>query len=203
MIEYFDVFAPLVICTTEGVTQAIESRCIIFLMHQNTNEEVEELIDEERASDLRKRLTIFRANKLKEQMPISERITRRRLNEILIPLYQVLMITDPERKEEFKTIVEEIEAFKKQEESLGLDAEIIQKISNFYLETQKLEMEMSKLAGMINEERDEREYIKSSTVGIWTKRLGFKKKRLPGGGSTLLLIRPERLNRLKDQFKIE
>lgn len=203
MIEFFDVFAPLVICTTEGVPDTIESRCIIFLMHQNSNEEVEVAIDEDRARDLRNRLTIFRANKLKEEIPMPERIARRRLNEILMPLYQILMLIAPERKEEFKVIVEEMDTFKKQEESLGLDAEIIQQISNFYVETQELEMKMSKLREAVNKERPEGEHIKSSTIGIWTKRLGFKKKRLAGGGSTQVLIKPERLNRLKEQFKIE
>lgn len=203
MIEFYDVFAPLVICSTEAVPDTIESRCITFLMAQNVNQEVEKAIDEDRARDLRNRLTIFRANKLKEEMPIPERIARRRLNEILTPLYQILLLIDPERKEEFKVIVEEMEVFKQQEESVGLDAEIVQKISNFYLDNQKEEMEISELTRLMNEDRPEREHIRSNSIGRKTKQLGFKKKRLAGVGTTILIINPERLSKLKEKYNIE
>ncbi|GAJ20433.1 unnamed protein product, partial [marine sediment metagenome] len=43
--EYFDVFAPLVICTTEGLDPIIESRTLLFSMQPNASPSVEKRID--------------------------------------------------------------------------------------------------------------------------------------------------------------
>ncbi|GAI80519.1 unnamed protein product, partial [marine sediment metagenome] len=40
-VEYFDVFAPMIICTTEELTEIIESRCLLFSMQPNVNPSVE------------------------------------------------------------------------------------------------------------------------------------------------------------------
>ncbi|GAI52367.1 unnamed protein product, partial [marine sediment metagenome] len=120
-IEYFDVFSPLVICTTESIPDAIESRCITFLMQKNARAAVEKSIDEDSAKKLRNKLTIFRSIYLQEDLPEIEQIARRRLNEIMSPLYQTLMVIDSERKEAFKMIVEGIETAKEEEEGLSLE----------------------------------------------------------------------------------
>ncbi|GAI36027.1 unnamed protein product, partial [marine sediment metagenome] len=104
-VEYFDVFSPLMISTTESIPDIIESRCIRFTMQKNVNPNVERDIDKDLAGDLRNKLTIFRANYMDKELKEVEDISRRRLNEILKPLYQIIMEIDPDRKDDFKLIV--------------------------------------------------------------------------------------------------
>ena len=100
-IEYFDVFAPLVICSTETMPPIIESRCISFTMQQNSSPYVEKEIDGKEAAKLRNELTMFRFKYFDETLPKVESVTRRRLKEITKPLCQDCMMVDPGRKGEF------------------------------------------------------------------------------------------------------
>ncbi|GAI58125.1 unnamed protein product, partial [marine sediment metagenome] len=100
-VEYFDVFAPMVICTTEPLNEIIESRCLRFIMRANVNPDVEKSFNETWGQDLRNKLTMFRACYLKPEFEEIKRVARRRLNEILTPLYQVLMLIAPGREDEF------------------------------------------------------------------------------------------------------
>ncbi|GAJ15823.1 unnamed protein product, partial [marine sediment metagenome] len=90
-IEYFDTFEPMIICTDETMPQDIESRCITFQMQKNANPKVESKIDKELAKSIRNKLIVFRANLAEKELKEFEPVSRRRLNEILYPLYQILM----------------------------------------------------------------------------------------------------------------
>lgn len=177
-IEYFDVFSPLVICTTESIPDTIESRCIIFLMQKNARAEVERLIDQDLAKKLRNKLTIFRSNYLEKDLPETDQIARRRLNEIMSPLYQVLMLVDPERKEAFKMIVEGIETAKEEEEGLSLEAEFVKEIIKYKQETGEGVFLTTEITDRMNEERTEKEKISNMLTSSRIKRLGFQKIRL-------------------------
>ncbi|MBA7501171.1 DNA primase [subsurface metagenome] len=197
-VEYFDVFAPLAMCTTEGIPSDIESRCIIFLMKANSRIEVEAAFDEEISLKLRNRLTIFRANFFEKELPEFEQISRRRLNEIMQPLYQILMILNPERKKEFMVIIEEMQEEKEEEEGMSLEAEIIKQIKdNMVPEFLTLD-----LLNKLNEERGDKEKLSSMLVSIRTKRLGFKKIRMKNGKMGFK-INPKLLKDLVLRFKIE
>lgn len=173
-IEYFDVFGPLVICTTESVPDSIESRSIIFLMQKNSKVEVEKVIDDRQASELRNKLTIFRAKYLDQDLKETDQVSRRRLNEIMMPLYKILILVAPERKEEFKKIVHEIELSKKEDEGDSLEAEIVQAIILYKNEgvfgTRDITQEL-------NRNRPEYAKLSDRKVAIRIKRLGFKKFR--------------------------
>lgn len=196
-IEYFDVFAPLVICTTESIPDTIESRCIVFLMQKNLKIGVEKEIDQDRADKLRNKLTIFRADYLEQELSRAEQIARGRLNEIMIPLYRTLMLVDPEKKEAFKMIVEEMGISKEEEESLSLEAEIVKAIRDS-MQPEFLTLE---LRDKLNEDRSERERLSSTLISIRTKRLGFKKIRMQNGKMGFK-TNPKLLKNLISQFGI-
>lgn len=200
-IEYFDVFGPLVICTTESIPDIIESRCITFLMQKNANSEVESLIDEEWASKLRSKLTIFRANRLDKDLAETQQIARRRLNEIMMPLYQTLILIDPERKEEFKMIVEEMEKAREEEEGLSLEAEIVEGIINHQKENQEERFLTTEITERLNRDRTDKEKLSNRLVSMRIKRLGFEKTRLENGKRGFK-IKPELLERLALHFGI-
>lgn len=194
-VEYFDVFAPLVICSTESIPDTIESRCIVFLMQKNLKIRVEKEIDKSRADDLRDKLTIFRANYLEQNLPQTEQIARGRLNEIMIPLYRILMLIDPEKKEIFKMIVEEVQTSKKEEEGFSLEAEIVKAIRD----SMQPKFLTSELRDKLNKDRSEKEKLSSMLISIRTKRLGFKKIRMRNGKMGFK-IDPKLLKKLIVQF---
>jgi len=177
-IENFDVFGPLVICTTEAMPETIESRCIRFLMQKNKSSHVEGLLDDKIAEDLRDKLTIFRANELDRLLPEVKPIARRRLNEILTPLYKIQMLINLKKEKEFVEAVQAIEVRKKGEESMSLENEIIEVLvkhrSEYYFRT-------SELRETLNENRTKEEALTDTKVGRCITRLGFKREKRDGG----------------------
>lgn len=200
-VEYFDVYAPLVICTTESIPDTIENRCITFLMQKNARVEVEGLIDETRAGKLRNKLTLFRANYFDRDLPEAEQIARRRLNEIMLPLYQSLMLIAPERKEELKMIVEEMQTAKEEEEGLSFEAEIVEEIINYQKETGEGVFLTTEIVEKLNKERSEREKITNMLASVRIRRLGFEKTRLANKRG--FRISSELLKRLAFQFGLD
>lgn len=201
-IEYFDVFSPLVICTTESIPDTIESRCITFLMQKNARVEVEKVIDEELAKRLRNKLTVFRSIYLEQNLPETDQIARRRLNEIMSPLYQTLMLIDSEKKEAFKMIVEEIETAKEEEEGLSLEAEFVKEIINYKETTGEGAFLTTEITAAMNEERTEKEKISNMLTSSRIKRLGFQKTRLKNSKRGFL-INPGLLKKLALQFGLD
>lgn len=183
-IEYYDVFAPLVICTTETMPDPIEDRSLIFNMQRNVRQEVENDIDEENAQMLRNRLTALRAKLYMQELPIPEaKIGRRRLKEIIYPLQQVLMAFDPAREEELKEFASEVETMREEEASLSFDAEMIQAVIDLYnrgdIEGERFAVK--KVADLVNEKRSDKDAIKTISIGWSLKRLGFKNCRTQTG----------------------
>jgi len=180
-IEYFDTFGPMVICTDETMPQDIESRCITFQMRKNNNPGVEGTIDRELAKSIRNKLIIFRANLTEKELKELEPVSRRRLNEILYPLYQILMEVAPERKDEFKLVIKEIEQKKEGEEGLTLEADIVNEIVKYYNKTGEESVLTSEIVNRLNEGKREKEQFSDRLISLRTNRLGFEKIRLEGG----------------------
>lgn len=200
-IEYYDTFTPLVICTTESIPDIIESRCILFTMQKNNNPQIEKMIDKKWANDLRERLTVFRANYINKELPEAQYIARGRLNEIMFPLYQSLLLVGPERKNEFIDIVKRIQKSKENEDGMSLDAEIVKAIDDEYRETQNKQFLTQVISKRLNEIRSENEEISDRAVSNRIKRLGFDKIRIKNGRMGFR-INDERLGSLKTKYKI-
>jgi hypothetical protein len=200
-IEYYDTFTPLVICTTESIPDIIESRCILFIMQKNSNPQIERMIDKKWANDLRERLTVFRANYMSKELPEAQYIARGRLNEIMFPLYQALLICEPERKSDFIQIVKRIQKNKENEESMGLEAEIVKAIDDECRENRDSQFLTQAISKRINEFRSENEAISDRVVNHRIRRLGFHKTRF-NNGRMGFRINTERLRCLKNKYQI-
>jgi len=200
-IEYYDTFTPLVICTTESIPDIIESRCILFIMQKNSNPQIERKIDIKWANDLRERLTVFRANYIAKELPEAQYIARGRLNEIMFPLYQALLICEPERKSEFIQIVKRIQKNKDNEEGMGLEAEIVKAIDDECRENRDRQFLTQSISKRINEFRSENEAISDRVVNNRIRRLGFHKTRF-NNGRMGFRINTERLRCLINKYQI-
>jgi hypothetical protein len=180
-IEYFDTFGPMVICTDETMPQDIESRCIIFQMRKNNNPGVEGSIDKDLAKSIRNKLIVFRANLAGKELKELEPVSRRRLNELLYPLYRILTEVAPERRDEFKLVIKEIEHKREGEEGFTLEADIVNEIVKYYNRTGEESFLTSELVNRLNEGKREKELFSDRLISLRIKRLGFEKIRLEGG----------------------
>ncbi|TET62234.1 hypothetical protein E3J48_04555 [Candidatus Aerophobetes bacterium] len=201
-IEYFDVFGPIVICTTETVPESLESRCITFVMQKNVEVGVEKLIDEEWANRLRNRLTIFRANYLDRDLPQTEHVARRRLNEIMTPLYQTLMVIAREREDELKKTLGDMEKAREEEEGSSFEAEMAEKIVEYQKDTGESIILTAEVVERLNKGKSQRDEVSMRLVGTRMKRLGFEKTRV-ADGKRGFKINADRLARLAGQFRID
>jgi hypothetical protein len=201
-VEYFNVFGPLAISTTEKISDIIESRCIIFLMQKNKEAKVESFIDNEWARKLRNQLTVFRANYMERKLVEVKPISRRRLNEILNPLYQTLMEIDPNRENEFKLTVKSLEQSKDVEEEFTLEAEVVEAVMEYHNETGDIIFLTNEIVRRLNKDRSEKDEFSTNFIARKITNLGFKRKRLTNskrGFSFELGF----LEKLIDQYKIK
>lgn len=203
-IKYFDAFGPTVICSDQKMPSTLESRSFLFVMEKNISPGVESRIDEVKAQELRDRLTAFRARNLEKELPNPGKIVRRRLQEIVEPLHQILILMDKEREEELRNYVEIIREVRDIEESLTLQGEII----NAIVETYQTDMFIggkflvSDITDFINKDRKEREQINSRTIGRIIRQLGYRVKRATGGKIAYLFDEAKTLN-LAKRFGLE
>lgn len=202
-IEYFDVYGPLVIATIEPIPADIENRCIKLLMQRNINPKVEEFIDKDLAMRIRDKLIIFRTIFFDKELKKVGPISRRRLNEILSPLYQTLMTVAPGRENDFKLIVKDLEESKEIEEEFTLEAEIVECVVAQYNETGETSFLTSEIANRFNEDREDKDKLKISTIGRIITRMGFKKKRLRESGKRGFQFNLDFLGNLILQYRIK
>jgi len=197
-IEYFDVFAPLIISTTFDIPLIIQDRAIRFLMQKNANPGVEKNIDKELAHKLRNQLTVFRANYLDKKLKEVKPVSRRRLNEIMKPLYQILKIADPDKEKEFKLIVKDLEKDRQSEEGFTSTAQVVDVLVNFYNEEGEEFLSTKELTNKLNEGKSIEEETKLARVGWLLKPLGFQK--IKREGKLGYIIDLKTLNHLTERF---
>jgi hypothetical protein len=182
-IGIYRAFGPTAICTTEILGDIIESRTITFHMQKNsdTNRDIETYYDTpeavQEAADLRARLTLFRANYYGNPLTPMKPIARRRLGEILNPLYQVVMIIFPEREDDFKRCVERVKRESKEMERSSLEADIIQVVHEYYDNTKHTFISTEHIASTVNNGRNNDERISTTHIGNTMKALSFPKQR--------------------------
>lgn len=205
-VEFYDCYGCTVITTTESIKPALRSRCIEFVMQKNENPEVEKPLDYQQAQILRNKLTVFRAEFIGKDLPAYEQIARGRLNEILLPLYQVLISVKPAWQPKFKEIIKTLRGQKKVEESLSLEYDILQvivdelggQIGDLCILTQDIGKEINKGIG------DKAKPVSDKAIGFRCKRLGFEVWRDRNqGGRMGFRIKRELLAPLVERYEIE
>lgn len=203
-LTYYDCFGCTAITTTESIKPALRSRCIVFTMQRNLNPEVERPLDYGLGQILRNKLTVFRAEFIGKNLPAYEQIARGRLNEILLPLYQSLMLVRPDWKPKFKEIVKTLRGQRKVEESLSLEYDILQvivdelrgKIGDLCILTRDI-------GKLINKDIGEKaKPISDRSIAFRCKRLGFENWR-GEGGKRGFSIKRELLKPLTERYEIE
>lgn len=175
----YNVFGATVISSEDTITGALKSRSITFIMKENISKRVEKDFDLEKSKNIRDRLIMFRANYMNQDLVGEfETIARRRLAEILNPLNRILMTVAPHRKEEFESIIREIQGEAKEEEKFSLQADIIDSLVRYYNKNLEPTILSGVLTNLVNEGRPENETYKVNFISRLTHSLTFKRKLL-------------------------
>jgi hypothetical protein len=119
----------------------------------------------------------------------------------MFPLYQALLMTEPERKSEFIQTVKRIQKNKDNEDGMGLEAEIVKAIDDECREKQDSQFLTQAISKRLNELRSENEAVSDRAVNNRIRRLGFHKKRF-NNGRMGFHINTERLRSLKNKYRI-
>ncbi|MBA7480484.1 hypothetical protein ES707_15945 [subsurface metagenome] len=204
-VELFDVFGPLVICTESNIPEPIEDRTIKFQMKMNVSPEVEDdwnLPTEQALIDL---LTLFRAKFMGKGLPKHEKIARRRLNEILSPLYKILLLVDKSRTEEFEEFVETVKTSRIADEATSENATIISILIDLYNEGKDV-ISTHDIAKIYNQDNENPNFqIGDKSMGWKLKPFNFVKKSLYIGSRSKAgwIIDRKTLAELAERFSVD
>lgn len=180
-IEYFDVYAPLVICSTESVPPIIKTRCITIVMQQNADPSVEGEIDQVEAQWIREQWTLYRLKWMNEEIPEVENKARRRLREITQPLLRVCEIIDKSRIDEVLDYIDYMSLIKAEEEGESTEAEILRTIYKCRGLLSVDKFRTTDITDSLNRGRSEKEKFSAKFVSACISRMGFEKTRVHGG----------------------
>jgi len=182
--EYFSIFGPTVIGTNEGISGPLESRAIQINMPISTRR-FENSVSPEVALPFKERLTAFRAMHLGSMLPICEKPANGRLGDILKPLYQIVLLSCPEREQIFRELIKEIEASRTIERSETLEAKVIKAVirNERGLESGVIPVKMIVIT--VNIDKPDQYRYSSPRVGRILASLGFKKTRINNGQSAI------------------
>jgi len=177
-VELFDVFGPLVICTESNLPEPLEDRTIKFQMKENESPEVEDDWDIPTEQALIDLLTLFRAKFKGKGIPKHKKLARRRVNEILSPLYKILILVDESRTGEFVEFVETIKASRIADEATSENATIISIFIDFYNEGKDFVLTQD-VAKRYNQDTENPNFqISDRSMGWRIKPFNFEKKSL-------------------------
>jgi len=177
-IEYYDVFAPLVICSTEAVPEIIKTRCITFVMQQNSEPAVEKKPDPKEAEWLREQWTLLRFAWMGRDLPEVENKARRRLKEITNPLLQVCQLTDPSRLDEVVDFISYIDLIKTETEGVSTEAEIVRKVWECKDLAIGGKILTSDITEAMNRGKSEKDHFSDKYIAACINRLGFEKTQI-------------------------
>ena len=197
--EYFDVFGPTILCTTEHAENVLQSRFIQFIMQENIKEDVEKDIDEDIVEELRERLLFYRNYWFAKKLSIVNSVARRRPGELLTPLYKSLLTCDPEKAEMFLKFRDEFEIERKNEESETFNAEIFKCILTVI--DSEFKVKLPQLKEVINKDRIKEEKLNDHSITGILKRL--KIKRVHGREGRYFQLSENQIMRLKSKYKLK
>jgi len=179
-IVYFEIFGSTIIATNEPVHKILDTRCIPIVMQQS-NKNFSMDPSPELGLSFKERLTAWRAKMLSKEIKLADKPTKGRLGDILRPLATVVELVIPDKKNEFKELVEILEQERLQEKTMSIEADVIQAITvcEDYVENGTLAI--SKIVENVNADRSEKEKLTPQRIGRVIKSLGIKSAKKHGG----------------------
>jgi len=201
-IEMFNAFGPTVLCGTEELPDTIKSRSITFFMEPNARQ-VKRHIDKSSASDLRNRLTAFRFRHFNTSLDEPERVVSNgRLDEVLLPLHQIIKLEKPEFEPDFVTFAKSLEADRIEEDFESFDAEVCRALINSKSKVTYGKIAVDEVTSEVNKRRGLSNLVSQRWIGSVLTRFGLKTCRFAGTGKYGRIWDEDRIRRLARGFGI-
>lgn len=205
VIKTFDVFGFKALAGTRGLAQALESRCIMIRMLK-THNQVRQLIDVEKALELRNKLLEFRFFVLQCENDLSA-VSAVFLESVpkldfadgrLVELYSPLLAVSNEGCESILEHAQNMFEIRQMEQQATIEAELVEILARDDLVDEKGVAMTKDIAAVFNETRLEREQWKTRSIGWKIRGLGFLNVNTGHGKGWV--IEPNRLESLKRNY---
>jgi len=177
---YYKVFGSTIIATNEPVLPILATRAVMISMPESTNI-YEEEVTPEKALHIKERLVAFRARHLGLALPDTVKPARGRLGDILKPLIQVIKLVQPQKEQNLKELINQIQAERKEQQSDSYEARLLTSIINLKDEVKGGLLSIDQITERFNENVKERFQATNNTIGWKLNGLGFKKRRRNNG----------------------
>lgn len=201
-IQTFNVFGPTVLCGTEELPDTVRSRAITLFMEPNVRD-VRRHIDKERASVLRNRLVAFRFRHFKTSLEEPERIVSNgRLDEVLLPLHQIIKLAKPEFEPEFVAFAKGMEVERIEEDFESFDSEVCRALIKCKSKATSGKIEVDDVTKEVNSGRGLLNPVNQRWIGSVLTRFGLKTCRFAGTGKYGRMWDEDRIKRLAKRFGI-
>jgi hypothetical protein len=171
--DYYDVFGATLLGTNEIIHEIADTRAIPIIMRK-ADRDFENEVTPLTGLELKEQLVAFKLAHFNDEIPKVSKIVKSRLGDIVRPLHQIILMTNPTKEQLFVELIKEIEQTKLTEKSNSIDAEIIQCWIKAKNEMVSGVVACQGVANFFNEGKDEKEKLASRKVGNILRSFSFQ-----------------------------
>ncbi len=175
--RFYDIFGATVIATNEPINEVMESRSFpIDMPFAHTNFPKPQ---PQHGLPFRERLLAWRAHFLidKLALPPARQFPMGRLNDIAIPLWQLIKLVSPSHCPHFEELVQEFNEKRRQGKSSTLEGEVIKALLDLRGTVEDGKVEVDRITDKVNEGRRDLHKESPVYIGKVLRRLGFQLSR--------------------------
>jgi len=181
---HYDIYGSTIMATNEAVHKILDSRCIPITMPNKPSSSYEDP-KEEKALELKERLTAWRARVIDKHLPEVEAIEGLggRLWDISKPMLQVCKLVCPDVLNSLIKALREVSSQKTEDRNAGIEGQIVEAIDELSSDKKTLpewEILQSELLGLLNEDRPEQHQLTPQYLGKKLKAIGIKTRKVHG-----------------------
>jgi hypothetical protein len=172
--RFYDIFGATVIATNEPINDIMESRSFPIDMpfaHSNFPKP-----QPHHGLPFRERLLAWRAHFLIEKLalPSPPQFPMGRLNDIAVPLWQLIKLVSPSHCPQFEDIINEFTEKRRQGKSSTLEGEVIKALLELDSQIEDGKIEVDLITDTVNQGRKDFHKESSRYIGKVLRRLGFQ-----------------------------
>jgi hypothetical protein len=172
--RFYDIFGATVIATNEPINEVMESRSFPIDMpfaHNNFPKP-----QPHHGLPFRERLLAWRAHFLIDKLafPSPPQFPMGRLNDIAIPLWQLIRLVSPSHCPQFEELVQEFNEKRRQGKSSTLEGEVIKALLELGSQIEDGKIEVDMITDRVNQGRKDFHKESSRYIGKVLRRLGFQ-----------------------------
>lgn len=172
--RFYDIFGATIIATNEPINEVMESRSFPIDMpfaHNNFPKP-----QPQHGLPFRERLLAWRAHFLVDKLilPPPPQFPMGRLNDIAIPLWQLIKLVSPSHCPQFEDLIQEFNEKRRQGKASTLEGEVIKALLDLQSAVEDGKIEVDRITDKVNEGRNDFRRESSRYIGKVLRRLGFQ-----------------------------